>query len=117
MGRYADLVCTQCDVRLWLGKAVWDHEPDQCDEEVDFCQPAWFHRGDADRPHWARNELNAVLWKMLADHSGHPLKVIVDGDLDDRSSDETVEVGGDTFQDISFTEYLKDWPGLMQHDL
>jgi hypothetical protein len=101
MSIYAALVCTQCNASLWLGKVIHDDH-----------QPIYFHIGSSDDPpHWARPELNAVLWKMLADHARHPLKVIVEGDPDYELAHDTVELGGDTIEDISFAAYLKGWPG------
>ncbi|MGW2661383.1 hypothetical protein ACWCW7_10505 [Nocardia tengchongensis] len=101
MSVYTDLVCTQCDVRLWLGKTIHDGH-----------QPIYYHRGSAeDPPNWAIGELNAVLWKMLADHARHPLKVIVEGDSDYNPDSDATELGGVSDLDVSFTDYLRDWPG------
>ncbi|MFC6881417.1 MULTISPECIES: hypothetical protein [Actinomadura] len=101
MSIHADLVCTRCDVRLHLGKAVHEDRA-----------PAYYHLGPSDEPpNWARDELNAVLWKLLADHARHPLKVIIEGDPDEEPSERTVELGGDTTRDISFADYLRNWPG------
>ncbi|MFI9402735.1 hypothetical protein [Nocardia sp. NPDC052316] len=103
MSIYADLVCTQCDVRLWLGKVI--HHGD--------ANPIYFHAGPADEaPNWARDELNAVLWKLLAEHARHPLRVVVEGDADGPPTDASVELGGDRGVDISFGDYLAGWPGL-----
>ena len=63
---YTYLACEQCNVRLWLGAAVHERH-----------DPIYFHIGDgSEPPNWARRELNAALWKLLADHARHPLKVI-----------------------------------------
>lgn len=107
MSIYADLVCTRCNIRLWLGKAI--HHSHEL---------AYFHIGSADQPpNWAREELNAVLWKMLANHARHPLKVIIEGDHDDEPFEEVLEIGGGEPNDVSFTEYLRNWPGLRAQDL
>ena len=53
---------------LWLGKAVF-HDSD---ERINF-----FHIGPSDEPpNSARTVLNRVLWKMLADHARHTLRVV-----------------------------------------
>jgi hypothetical protein len=104
MSRYADLVCIDCKVSLWLGKAIFRE-----DNSINY-----FKIGDQeDPPNSQRLELNRAIWKMLADHAGHNLRVIVEGEPDEDilEDDAFVEIGGDTINDISFDEYLKDWPG------
>jgi len=69
--------------------------------------------GSAGQPHWARPQLNQVLWKFLADHTAHKIDVLLEGDMtEDMSSYQ--EIGGDSREDISFEEYLAGWPGLKQ---
>jgi hypothetical protein len=73
----------------------------------------YFHIGGPEDPRNAqRPELNRTLWKMLADHAGHNLRVVL-GDSEDyeRMLEEFVEVGDDGLNGISFEKYLKDWPG------
>ena len=92
----------RCNVYLWLGKVIHHNH-----------EPVYFHIGRADEPpHWARQQLNAVLWKMLADHARHPLKVVVEGDPDYEPTEDTIEIGGDATDGLGFAEYLNGWPGL-----
>jgi hypothetical protein len=104
MSRYADFACIDCKVKLWLGKAI-------------FCEDGsinYFKIGEQeDPPNSQRPELTRTIWKMFADHAGHNLRVIVEGEPDeDILEDEAfVEIGGDTIHDISFAEHLKDWEG------
>lgn len=68
MSVYGYLVCTQCRVCLWLGRAYW-HDVLSGDRRVS-------HYGQGGRDHgppW-RNVENRVLWKFLADHAGHSLR-------------------------------------------
>ena len=46
-------------------------------------------------PNSHRLELNRVLWKMLADHAGHSLRVVVEGDPNYPLLGDFVEIGGD----------------------
>ena len=104
MSRYAKLVCRQCQVQLWLGKAIFRTDSDQ---------PTCFQIGDPN-VHRLNSEnpvLNKVLWKMLADHARHPLQVLVEGDPDHDATDGFVEIGGDEFKDIPFEQYLQGWSG------
>lgn len=101
---YGYFTCLDCKVYLFLGKSVIRDD-----------KPSYFHIGSALEPrNAARPELNRVLWKMLADHAEHNLRVAIQGDetFERIREDETfVRIGGDTDIDISFEEYLKDWPG------
>jgi hypothetical protein len=88
---------------LWLGKAVL-HDSD---EQINF-----FHIGAAaEPPNSARAVLNRVLWKMLADHARHTLRVVTDQDPAYQSLEEYVEIGGDEERDLDFEAYLKGWCG------
>jgi hypothetical protein len=54
-----------------------------------------------------------TIWKFLADHAGHELKVTVEGDSDfDSWLDESIDIGGDGVDDIGFTSYLMERRGL-----
>lgn len=104
MSLYADLVCVECQVALWLGKTIFD----------DAGSPRYFKIGnEEDPPNSSRAELNRAVWKMLAEHAGHGLRVIVEGGPDENllDHDALVEIGGDTVRDLSFEEYLRGWPG------
>jgi hypothetical protein len=102
VSRYAYLACEPCRVKLWLGKAVFGD-----DERLRY-----FHIGsDESEPNSHRLELNRALWKLLADHAGHPLRVVVEGDAAYAELGEYTTVGGDTLDDVPFDDYLRDWPG------
>lgn len=106
MSIYGYLNCHDCRQTLWLGKAL--HRGD--------CRPFAFHIGSEEEPpHWARPQLNQVVWKFLADHTGHRIDVR----LEHQQTDEMhgyqhiyQHIGGDTDQDISFEAYLAEWPAL-----
>jgi hypothetical protein len=105
MSRYAHFACLECKVTLFLGKVV-----SRSDDTVNY-----FHRGESQLRNSQRPELNGTLWKMLADHAGHPLRVLLewtpeyDAFMDDEA---VVRLGGDEpGHDIPFEEYLKDWDG------
>lgn len=99
MSRYAWLVCEDCKVMVWLGKAAIKGD------RVDYIHPAGIAQDDE------RQTLNCVIWKMFADHAGHTLRVVTDQSPDYASLDDYVEIGGDEDGDISMTTYLKDWVG------
>jgi hypothetical protein len=102
MARSAHLACLDCKVTFWLGKAVFHPN-----NTVNY----FFGIGD-EVHNWQNQEANRVLWKMLADHAGHSLRVLVEWApefnvfMDDGA---VVEIGGDEpGHDIPFEEYLKD---------
>ena len=104
MSRYAVFACLDCKISLFLGKIVFTPSDD-----INF-----FHRGVADARNWQRPELNRVLWKMLADHANHPLRVVTEGtqEYNTLMDEDLVWIGGDEpGHDISCEEYLKDWDG------
>jgi hypothetical protein len=98
---YGYLNCHDCRQTLWLGKALHrDYRP--------FC----FHLGGADQPpHWQREQLNQVLWKFLADHTGHRIDVRLEYEMTEEMFGYQ-SIGGDSDTDISFEAYLAGWPGL-----
>jgi hypothetical protein len=104
MSRYTEFACLDCKVYLFIGKAVV-----QGGTNAIWC----FARGGIESPPNSQQpELTRSLWKMLADHAGHNLRVVVEGSPDeDLVTEDFVEIGGDRNTDISFEEYLKDWPG------
>jgi len=62
-------------------------------------------------PHRARPQLSQVIWKLVADHTGHR----IDARLEHEMTDELFgyqDIGGDTDQDISFEAHLAERPGL-----
>lgn len=103
MSRYAQLACMDCKVLCFPGKAVYRQ-----DERIDY-----FKIGPASEPaNWQRPELNRVIWKMLADHAGHHLQVVVSGDAEFEQAADFAMIGGVTgTQEISFEDYLTDWDG------
>ncbi|MDY3558586.1 hypothetical protein R5W23_005707 [Gemmata sp. JC673] len=102
MSIYGYLNCHDCCQTLWLGKALnHGHSPSAC-----------FHIGtENDLPHWARTQLNQVLWKFLAEHTGHGIDVRLEHEMTDEMWGYR-EIGGDTDEGISFEAYLAGWPGL-----
>lgn len=97
------LVCRDCRWSLFLGKAI------SSGTQVDF-----YHRGGAEREHpWQRHELNQVLWKFLADHTSHQIRVLQEHEMSDEDWNAGT-IGGDTDKDISFEEYLRGWGGLKE---
>jgi hypothetical protein len=98
---YGYLSCHDCRQLLWLGKALHkDRKP--------YC----FHIGPAQEPpHWKREVLNQVLWKFLADHTGHHIDVRLEHEMTDAMYGYQ-EIGGDRDGDLSFEHYLNGWSGL-----
>lgn len=111
MSRYAKFICLDCQVYLRLGKAVY----------TDYHHINYFHRGPLEGPQNSESpDLTRALWKMLAEHAGHELRVGVEDDTahgsiyNTRAVEEGFqEIGGydPETNDISFEDYLKDWPG------
>ncbi|APR87441.1 hypothetical protein A7982_12790 [Minicystis rosea] len=103
MSRYGHLACSECRTHLWLGKAVWTE-----DDKVSS-----FHRALGDCPSNAEQAaLTRSLWKFLADHAGHPLRVLVEGEAGYEAIDDAwVEIGGDATNDVPFDRYLAGWKG------
>lgn len=103
MSRYGHFACFDCRIGIWLGKAVFDANNDHV---------SYFHISDplASR-NWQRQTLSKVIWKFLADHAGHRLHVVVEGEPLDREFEDFVIIGQDTIGFPTFEEYLRDWPG------
>lgn len=111
MSRYASFMCLDCRVRLRIGKAVY----------ADGDHVRYFKLGPEERPqNAAQPDLTRSLWKMLAEHAGHELRVGIDEDsahgaiYRERAIEEGFcEIGGYDPEEeyISFEDYLKDWPG------
>ncbi len=101
MSRSADFACLDRKVHLFLGgtafrgDTIWYFAMGPIGSPPNFQQP----------------ELTRSLWKMLADHAGHNVRVIVEGSPeDDLVTDEFIEIGGDRIIEVSVGEHLKDWP-------
>lgn len=102
MSIYGYLSCHDCRQTLWLGKAL----------HRDY-RPSAFHIGGPDEPpHWARPQLNQVVWKFLADHAGHRIDVRLEHEMTDEMWGHQA-IGGDSDGDISVEVYLAGWPGLV----
>src|SRR5690242_19322127 len=104
MSRYASLACMDCHVELWLGKAIFKDN-----KHIDR-----FHRGtEKDPPNSQQAALTRALWKMLADHAGHTLRVVIEGTPEYEQLGDLgfIQIGGDEYKDISFDQYLKGWNG------
>jgi hypothetical protein len=112
MSIYGYFACMDCKVILWLGKALFRNAEDVTDYRVFY-----FHMGEEHDPlDSEQRDLSAVLWKLLADHTDHRLCPLLDDsdEFNDLVADESAyEIGGDTFKDVSFADYLADWPGLL----
>jgi hypothetical protein len=103
MSSYAHLACLDCKISRLLGKVVA-----RAGSQVDY-----FHLGAATEPlNWQRSQLNQVVWKMLADHSGHQLRVITSWDPAFELLADFTMIGGPDADDISVEDYLQDWGGL-----
>jgi hypothetical protein len=101
MNRYADLVCIECKVKLWLGKAIFRE-----DGRIAYFKVG----GPQDPPNSQRPELNRSVWKMFADHAGHQLRVVVEDSPDAGllENGNFVRIGGPRAA-ISFEKYLEGW--------
>jgi len=95
------LVCEACRLTLTLGDAI--RRPSG---EVIAFDGALEKPVDGELP-----ELTRALWKFLADHVGHRLRVASNWDDDFEELAGYVEIGGDELDDIPFEEYLDGWPG------
>ncbi len=102
VARSAYFACTDCKVRVWIGKAV----------PSDIV--LYFNAFGKDLRNWQAPELNRVIWKMFADHAGHHLRVLLEWTPEYEAfiEEDNVLIGGDEpGQDISFEDYLKNWDG------
>lgn len=84
-------------------------------------RPLYFHIGGSEEPkHWEREWLNQVVWKFLADHTGHRIDVRLEHEMTEDMLGYQ-EIGGDGEADISIENYLADWSGAVvdrdEHDL
>lgn len=62
-------------------------------------------------PHWKREQLNQVLWKFLAEHTGHAIDVRLENEMTEEMTGYQ-EIGGDHIKDVSYEQYLAGWQGL-----
>src|SRR5262245_48209723 len=102
MARYGYLICEDCKVYLWLGKAI---------SNADRVQ--YFHIGGSQRfTNIDRPIMNKVLWKMLADHTSHTLRVKVAYEFAVEVGTGYSEIGGEGPGDTPFDTYVSGWPPL-----
>ena len=103
MSIYSDFACIECKLRLWLGKTIFRE-----DDSI-----AFFHIGaPEDPPNSQRPELNGTIWKMLAEHAGHHLRVVVEGNPDDELlDDDDFTFIGEAGSSLTFEKYLEGWEG------
>jgi hypothetical protein len=93
MDTHASFICVDCREMLRLGRAVMDGDKKVCS----------FHRVSVvNLPNHEQTMLNRILWKMLADHAGHTLRVVIECDGETRTLCDYREVGCDDFQDLGF---------------
>lgn len=112
MSHYAVLVCPSCRVSLFLGKAVYAAAPAAPPRPGAPAPISHFHLGsDGAPPNSAQPELTRALWRMLAQHAGHPLAVLVEGDPRYEQAAEYAEIGGDTLRDLPMDRFLDGFPG------
>jgi hypothetical protein len=101
MSDSADLVCVDCHFDLPLGR-FWN----TADRRYLF-QPDG-------RPSSRSEEVTRALWKMLAEHVYHNLRVLGEGSAlwEELDLKRLRTVGGDRpGWDPTLTEFLADWPG------
>jgi len=77
--------------------------------------PFAFQRGQSLPKHWNSPQLNKVVWKFLADHTGHHIDVRLESDMTDEMYSYQ-DIGGDSPGDITEEEYLKSPSGWYESD-
>lgn len=96
------LTCPPCQVILPLGKPVLGTS------------------GGIDRFHLAGQGFDAnsanplltkALWKFLAEHAGHPMRVKFSYEPDFETVAGFQEIGGDQDTDVPLETYVRDWTG------
>lgn len=101
MSRYGYLTCHDCEVVVWLGKALFSGD-----------HVVAFRVGSEDALPNSRNDLlTRVLWKFLAEHAGHHIGTLVEGNPDFDKVAEYREIGGDMENDVPLEEYVRDFSG------
>lgn len=105
MSIYCDLLCEDCKVGFWLGKAVF----------ADQKSVKYFHRvNKTNLRNWEQVVLNQALWKFLADHKGHNLRVLADYEIEQLIEEDCLQDYTNIEGSVgnSFTEYLEGWDDL-----
>ncbi|GIJ31070.1 hypothetical protein [Micromonospora sediminimaris] len=93
------LACPQCATCVALGTAYR-----LGDQRIGYFQDGY--TANSGQP-----ELTRALWKFLADHATHSLRVLLPDTPGYDDLDQFREIGGDEQGDVSFAEYLDGWPG------
>ena len=104
MSIYAYFNCHDCRQSVWLGKTLHSDSG-----------PFAFQRGQSPPKHWNSPQLNKVVWKFLADHTGHHIDVRLESDMTDEMYSYQ-SIGGDSPGDITEEEYLKSPSGWYESD-
>jgi hypothetical protein len=106
VSEYGYLLCVDCRIYIWLGKAVKDD-----DDRIGY-----FKIGTGD-PNWRQPGLARAVWKFLADHVGHRLESVREFSkrydemvVDDPPEGPYVEIGDWSTTGPTFEEYLAGWP-------
>lgn len=102
MSESAYLTCPPCQVILPLGKPV--QGPDGHLDRFNLA-------GQGYPANSANPPLTKALWKFLAAHAGHPLRVKFSYEPDFETIAAFQEIGGDQIGDVPFEEYVRDWTG------
>ncbi|MEV0732731.1 hypothetical protein [Polymorphospora sp. NPDC050346] len=100
MSEAAWLVCWECRVTLCLGKAVKEEHSDRI---TAYVTPAGVGSVDPVR--------TRALWRMMADHVGHPLEVVREFSRRFDDVGELDENGDDVYADIDAREFARDYAG------
>ncbi|HWU87080.1 MAG TPA: hypothetical protein VN253_07385 [Kofleriaceae bacterium] len=90
---------------MFLGKTLFRTEVPS-DDRIDH-----FWRGDSTPTNALDPVLSRALWKILADHGRHGLRVVVEGTKVYEAATDYTEIGGDEVTDIPFERYLDGWSG------
>ena len=103
MSRYADLVCRDCKIDVFLGKIV---EPEQ--------EQRYFYIGAGSNPPPSETPSHCkVVLKFLADHMSHDIAVLPEEELDPITTDEWRHIAdeptGRCF--INEDEYIRGFQG------
>jgi hypothetical protein len=106
LSEYGYLLCVDCRVYIWLGKAIKDDAGDI----------VYFKVGAAE-PNWQQPGLARSVWKFLAEHVGHRLEPVREFSkrydqmvADDPPEGGYVEIGDWSNTGPTFEEYLEGWP-------
>src|SRR5689334_7292116 len=99
MSIYGYLGCRECRKVIWLGKIVYDenHKPNY------FAIREQVTSQDTERVR--------AIFKMLAECVGHDMRVMDEADPQIEEFMDFLHIGTTGLNEISFEDYLRDWPG------